>query len=191
MQPLRLILFITLLWWPAVETMAQTKFEQEQRIKVSEVPAPASDFIAQCPITKGIKWYRENSNQGLSFEAKFKLRGLKYSVEFSADGALQDIEIKIPFNSLDKDIQSTLNQELNNTFLRHRIQKTQIQHQGSSDLLLKLMQGESVETSVAYELIVKGRQKQNSHYYEVLADARGNIIKQLQIELRPADNLDF
>jgi hypothetical protein len=170
---------------------AQTKFEQEQRIKTSVVPEPAIDFIVQCPIERNIKWYRENSQQGISYEAKFKLRGLPHSVEFDANGNLQDIEIKVPFNSLDINTQNSISESFNNIFSKYKIQKTQIQHTGASDQLLRLMQGENIATTVAYELIVKGRQKQNPQYYEILVNGEGKILKQLPIEFRPADNLDY
>jgi len=188
---LRLSIILLLWFFPLTNAFAQIKFEQEQRVQPHTVPTAALTFIDQCPIQKGVKWYKENSQEGVSFEAKFKMDRYRYSVEFDPNGVLQDIEKTISFKSLPDEIQNSINQSIKDVFLKYKLQKTQIQFKGTNSSLLAHLQGKPAEISIAYEIVLKGRIKDTPHHYEILTDAQGQIIKQLQIQLRPADNLDF
>lgn len=72
---------------------AQTKNEKETSISLEQLPLNAQVLIAQFPDNiDGIKFYKETDNDKISFEAKFKLEGYYFSVEFNDDGILEDIE---------------------------------------------------------------------------------------------------
>ena len=171
----------------------QVKFEKETRIEKFQVPDQAVAFIDSCFVRKKVKWYREESQEGVSIEAKAKLGNHLYSIEFDTLGCIQDVEKKIPFNSLERGIKEPITQTLSEKFSSYRIQKTQVQWQATNSTLQALVQSglPASDFSVKYELIVKGRDDQGSGYFEMLFNDRGLLEKTYRIIDRPTANLDF
>lgn len=58
---------------PTLSVNAQNKIEKEYRIKPSQVPKEALDFIKKCPFKKKIKWYIEDGHEPSPTEAKERL----------------------------------------------------------------------------------------------------------------------
>ena len=79
---------------------AQTKYESESKISHKDTPKPAIEFINATQLDIKIQWFRELSNQGTTFEAKFKLNKDKFSIEFDSLGKVQDIEFNIDINRM-------------------------------------------------------------------------------------------
>ncbi|MEL6254700.1 MAG: hypothetical protein AAFR87_22000, partial [Bacteroidota bacterium] len=73
---------------------AQIKYEREYKLKPTEIPMPAKIFVDSCKFSTQITWYKEESQDGKSIEAKLKHKGKKYSIEFDTVGLLQDMEIQ-------------------------------------------------------------------------------------------------
>ena len=72
---------------------SQDKQEREHRIRKSQFPEKALEFIQQQLLdAKRIKYYKEIDGAKRSYEVKFKKDRLKYSVEFDEDGNLEDVE---------------------------------------------------------------------------------------------------
>lgn len=75
---------------------SQSKNEKEERIPASEFPEVSHKYFnGITDKVNYLKFYRETDGNKQSFEAKFKLNKLYYSVEFNTDGVLEDIEIVI------------------------------------------------------------------------------------------------
>lgn len=172
---------------------AQTKFEREVRIRESEAPSDAVRFIQEGNFTTRVKWYRELSHDGLSFEAKGRKNGLLYSIEFNSVGNPIDIERTVRFNDLPPVMQTRIASSLESVFETYRILKTQIQWTGSPRALLELLQQGTTELQwhTAYEIVLSGRQNRQRAMYEVLIDPSGEIINIATIVLRKTDHLDF
>ncbi len=77
-------------------SFSQSKNEKEERIDASEFPQMALHYFNEIlDQVKYLKLYKETDGEKQSFEAKFKLNKLHYSVEFDTLGNLEDIEIII------------------------------------------------------------------------------------------------
>lgn len=178
---------------------AQKKYEREYRINASEVPQQALDFIAAFNIDKRIKWYQEQGLDVTSVEAKFKLKGEKYSIEFSDDGALEDIEQNVSFNSLEETIQEKIKSYLKEHYDAFNIEKVQRQYTGDPDVLIAWRQTADFPTldtehkniTQIYELIVRTRTESKVLLFEFQFDKNGQKIEKKEIITRDTDILRF
>lgn len=110
-------------------SFSQTKDEKEERIQLSDFPEIAKtyfNFISH--EAKYLKFYKETDGEKQSFEAKFKVDKLHYSVEFDTLGNLEDIEIVIKKKYITKDIYKAIDNYFNSTFKKTRIIKIQKQY---------------------------------------------------------------
>lgn len=178
---------------------AQQKYEREYKINATEVPQQALDFIAAFKVQKKIKWYQEQGLDATSVEAKFKLKGVKYSVEFGDDGTLQDIEQTVSFKELTKDIQENIQLYLKEQYDAYSIEKVQLQYTGKPEVLVPWIQSTSFPTFDAknknitriYELVIRTRTKNKVLLFEYQFDDEGQKIAQKEIITRDTDILKF
>lgn len=176
---------------------AQQKYEREYRIPTSEVPQKALDFIDSFDVTKKVKWYREQGIDSTSIEAKFKLLGSKYSIEFSDTGILEDIEQTVSFNTLENSIQKIIQSYLKQNYDVYAIEKVQRQYTGDAKVLVawretsKFPNVATKNITLIYELIVRTRTKNKVLLYEFQFDEKGKKIAQKEIITRDTDILRF
>ena len=77
---------------------AQNKYERSYRIRKSQFPEKALNFISEkLEAASQVKFYKETDSAKTSFEAKFKKDRLWYTIEFNKDGVLESIGIIINF----------------------------------------------------------------------------------------------
>lgn len=108
---------------------SQNKDEREERIKQSEFPEIAQtyfNFISHD--AKYLKFYKETDGEKQSFEAKFKVDKLHYSVEFDTIGNLEDIEIVIKKKYISKKTYKEISNYFDSNFKKTRIIKIQKQY---------------------------------------------------------------
>jgi hypothetical protein len=172
---------------------AQEKYEHERRIKADQVPISAVQFVKSVSEGKKVKWFEETSQAGTSIEAKFKIEGYRYSIEFSTAGEIQDLEIEVSKDDVSQIIFEKIEYGLDSLFTKFKIQKIQIHYNGSEEKLLKVKQGESVpsELNTGFELVIRGKSKEGVEMYEVFFDAEGSLIRKSIIILNPTDNLVY
>ena len=94
MQHIRILLLVSL-WTHFLSPnhlLGQIKYEKEYDIEQKEVPRIALEFITKSGFEKHVRWYREESQDGTTIEAKSKKNRHKYSIEFDTSGKLLDIE---------------------------------------------------------------------------------------------------
>ncbi len=109
--------------------LAQNKYEREHRIKKSQFPEVALQFISEkLEGARRIRFYRELDSTKVSYEAKFKKDRLHYSVEFDKEGTLEDIEIEIRELDIPNEALARIKEDLGNRFRTHRIRKIQQQY---------------------------------------------------------------
>ena len=163
-------LILLLLLFKLSLAYSQDKLEREYRIKESGV----------------------NLN-GKAIEAKGRLQGDLYSVKFSVDGNLQDVERVMDFNSIPEGVRNTIAKNLKSRFSKFKLQKTQIQWLGSMNDLAALVKEEAVTGTYTtnYEITLRGTKDGRTDYYEILSDNKGELIRESKIVQRSNQNLIY
>ncbi|WP_400071806.1 hypothetical protein [Zobellia russellii] len=158
---------------------AQIKDEREHRIRKSQFPENARLFIHQKLINaKRIRFYKEIDGDKISYEAKFKKDRLKYSIEFDAQGKLEDIEITITSVDIPNEAYAKITSYLENNFKKYRIQKIQQQYiadENDIDQTLKNAFQNLMLPSIKYELIIDGKREKSFEEFEILFNAEGKF----------------
>ena len=119
----RLVLFSALFFLSSF-TVAQVKYEKEERIPIDDLPSVVQALLPQLQFNaKRIRYYREFDGDKESYEVKFQKHGTHFSIEFSQDGSLEDIEMLIKKS----DLPSSVMTSLNDTFPRCKLTRIQKQ----------------------------------------------------------------
>lgn len=170
---------------------AQEKFEMEQRVGRDKVPESALRFVDSFTKSK-VKWYEETGISSKSYEAKFKLNGKRFSVEFDSTGSLEDIEIRMRYRDLETNLKRSISAHLDSVYNRTRIHKLQIQYAGDVQKMMKLRIGISEGLNIQYELELRTKIKgARPELYEYTFDQQGKYLFHKTIILRNADHLEF
>ncbi|WP_027878570.1 hypothetical protein [Mesoflavibacter zeaxanthinifaciens] len=186
------LIFLPLIFLTVLQLSAQNKYEQESKISFTNVPEKARLFVSKIIQSKKVKWYKEQSNNGISFEAKSKFKGEKYSIEFDTNGTIEDIEIEKKWNDLPKTIQQNIINSLQNTFIKHKIRKIQIQFSAEEkDLINYFKDDVKNNITVKYEIVVKGKSDSGKHLFELLFNHKGQLEATSKIVFRNTDNIEF
>jgi hypothetical protein len=173
--------------------VAQKKYEREYRLKESEVPTHAREFIHSIAIEKKIRWFYEENLLGNSIEAKFKYDDQKYSVEFDTLGNFQDIEIEIELSEVPKAVARTIVEQIDGNYSKNKIRKIQVQFSGEISSLGVFVSVENPGGAfeVKYELVVKGKKERDWNLYEMTFNRQGHLEATSEILLRNIDNLVY
>lgn len=158
---------------PSVIFAQTQKKEVEQRIPSGDFPPLARKHIEKdFPNAKRLKFYREITNDTISFEAKFCSEKNWYSVEFTPEGKLLDIEKKVKFRTIPEATQTQIKKRWDQDFKKYRVKKCQEQ---TSSL------------GIRYEIEVRGRGSEGTAFYEYLFAADGTFLQKREIVLRSSD----
>jgi len=171
--------------------LAQEKREVERRIKEAGVPESAVNWIGIAFNKKsGIRWYEEISSGKLSYEAKFKWRGRRYSVEFDQFGEIEDIEIRRSIKKLPEKFRKAFLSYLNQNYSNHKVTKIQEQWTGKADDLINALQRQDLTgLTLRYEIEFYGKNDFEDQLWEGLFEQSGALIQRKKIVLRPIDNM--
>lgn len=167
----------------------QSKFESETRVSLSEVPSQAASYMSSIEKANKVRWYREESQLGITFEAKTRIKDFWYSIEFDSSGFFLDIEKTVHLHDLDQDLVRTIEDGFNTLFKRYRILKVQqqflISETGFQAFLRAGMDYQHLEC------IVRGEQKGEIGNFEILLTRDGRVKEVLEVDDRPTDNMEF
>lgn len=168
---------------------AQVKYEKETRVSVGKVPKLAVQTTAEFLFPKKVKWFKETQLHAISFEAKTKKNKRVYSVEFSSEGVLEDIEIGVPWRILSVPVKEKISVYLKKAHGKYRVLKVQEQYTGSKKaLVLWIREGkQKSHVRLRYELVVRTKQQQ----IEYLFDQKGNFLKKAVFVEQASDHLEF
>lgn len=160
---------------------AQNKYEREYRIRKSQFPEKALNYISEkLEDAKRIRFYKETDSTKSSYEAKFKKDRLWYSVEFDKDGFLEDVEILIKPLDIPNESFEKIESYLSEYFLKYRIRRLQQQYpiteEESPEKTIKNAFQNLMLPSINYELIVSGKKEKTFEQFEILFDAKGNFV---------------
>jgi len=107
---------------------SQTKNEKEERITESEFPETAIEVIKNLPDDcKRLKFYKETDGEKQSFEVKFKHKRKRYSLEFSEDGVIEDLEVLTKFKTINEEKKSIIEGYFKSSFNKYKLIKVQKQ----------------------------------------------------------------
>lgn len=172
---------------------AQSKYEKEDRIDAQEVPQLARSFVEELGFTDKIKWYIEEGLNKISYEAKTKQHSKKYSVEFSKDGVIEDIEIKINKKEVDPAVWDKITTYLKATYDKYKVCKIQKQYTGAERELIKSVRQNhrTTGTTLKYEIEIKGKKDGEYQMVEFLFDEGGHPLQQAIIIQKNTDHLEY
>lgn len=172
---------------------AQYKVEKELSIKKESAPQPMQAFIDVHPFHKRIRWYKELSLKGLSYEAKTSYKNFFYSIEFDSTGILQDLERIVLFKNIEDSTREKIEDELSKEFKKIKIKKVQEQFEDNDEKLHQLIEGKrpTSDFDFKYEIVFRGKKGKETKYYEVLTTSTGTMIAISEIKNRPIYNLEF
>ena len=187
MRQLLALLFLL----PALTIGQAKKIEKEEDIARKKMPEVAKSYLSQ---NMPKKYYYETDGDKESFEAKFKHKGSRYSVEFNKQGKLQDIEVKVQKKQMKNNSLEKIKSYLKSNHERFKIEKIQAQFitdKRSPDE--SMVKSRDVQNSIPdnYELIVATKNDGKLKKYEYLFDSDGNFKKEREIIRNSYDYLIF
>lgn len=193
LKPIRHLLIFILCINFIPNLFAQTKIEEEFRIKPEEAPELAVQYVNGIFPDARIKWYLERGIAGTSIEAKLKQNGQRYSIEFDALGGLEDVEILIDPAEIPGTALSPICDTLSHLYSKYKITRAQRQLSGDKDLIKEILQGKENITNIIirFELVIKGKTQEGMHLYEHLFDSEGQLLETARIITRNTDILNY
>lgn len=184
-------IFMALLLY-STQCYSQQKNETERRLKTRDVPKVILAQFSNLQIKNTIKWYKETDINKQSIEAKFKIKGKKYSVEFDTLGNLEDIETDISEQEFNKITGGKINAVLDSICPGKKIIKIQLQQLGNEHLLKQLFAtkefGLTPEQQIKYEIIARCN---NQKQFEYLFTPEGFIEKTTELINTQYSNLEY
>lgn len=163
----------------------QPKQEVETRIRPSEFPAQASEWIA--PVlgeARRIRHYLQTDGVDTTYEIKFKIDGRAWSVEFQEDGVLQDAERVTSARTLPNAART----HLDTRFKSWKAVRVQTQHLPDPNVPARVAWFRSPGAPVGYEVEVEGRNPDEVGLFELQFDADVRLLQERRIiEIRFRD----
>lgn len=173
--------------------IAQQKYEREVRIQATDVPADALNFVNNSPIDSKIKWYREIGLDTNSIEAKTKYNGQRYSIEFSENGVLEDIEVEIKARDLEQTTFDSLKKTIENAYGDFKLEKIQLQYTGNPELLKTVFDTSPVPDAIIikYELVISSKESGTFKRFELLFNEALELESTTEIITKNNINIEY
>ena len=127
----------------------------------------------------------------MSYELKCKCEGRSRSIEFSANGILEDVEVTIPKRKINKQVLKRINKSLDSIAKKNRIEKVQQQFLPHSNNPFNLNARIRDNDCDNFELIVAFKNKRKIYRKEILFDRNGDFINSRDIKRLEYDFLLF
>jgi len=160
---------------------SQIKNEKEARIQISEFPEKAQNIIKVLPQNcKHLKFYKETDGEKHSFEAKFKYKKQRYSLEFSTNGIIEDIEITTKFKDILNPFKDSIKAYFKNNFKKYKFIKIQKQYSysqktDSKQFLFDIM-SQNTKTAPNFEIIAEVKTDKDRIIKEFTFNNDGSFI---------------
>lgn len=176
-----------------LNVLAQEKLEKESRLCAKHVNTDALNFIDSLELNTKVKWYKEEGIDKESIEAKFKLKSIRYSIEFDTLGKVEDIEVDIKWEDLDLSVKNKIEAYFQEDCLKFELSKIQIQYSGNPSALIYTFRNNksTEEVIVKYEVVVKCKSKKGIHLFEYLFDDTGKLISKYRIRFNNSSHLEY
>ena len=156
------------------------KHEKETRIEESEFPPKAlAKITPYLEDAKRVRFYKEVDSLKKSYEVKFRLGKLHYSVEFDPRGELEDVEFIIKDNDIPEESWSRISGYLNHNFNKPRVLKIQQQYPRNGRTAQRVFKDafqNLILPYINYELIFTSNEEEGFQAYEGLFNVRGQRL---------------
>ncbi|NRB60608.1 MAG: hypothetical protein HRU50_11805 [Winogradskyella sp.] len=168
-------------------SFSQTKNKKEERIPKDQFPDQALELINELPTNcKRIRFYKETDGDKKSYEVKFKYQKKNYSIEFSEDGILEDIEVLIKFKNLEKVIRANIKTHFKSYYKTYKLIKVQAQYLYQNDVdfneFTKYVLNNTKELQPNFEIIAEVREVKKREIKEFTYNSKGEFIKDITLE---------
>lgn len=175
------ILLTLLLLFSGSALFSQVKYEREYRIRKEQFPAAALEEMAPfLEDVRRLRFYREIDSSRSSYEMKFRKVRLNYSVEFTPQGQLEDVEIEVRPVDIPDESWGRILEHLNTQYPKYRVRRIQQQYPRSAfpdvPSTLKNAFQNLLLPQIRYELIVQARTPEGPGQYEYLFDSEGGFL---------------
>ena len=173
--------------------LGQTKYEKEVRINTDSVPTNALEFVDALNFDKKVRWYQEFGLETTTIEAKTKFNGKRYSIEFSKDGELEDVEVGIKWSHAPGEVRAKIDDYLTSKYERYTVDKLQVQYTGDHESIADFVRGQkgSEDLTVNYEMVFHTRVDKHYKKFEYLFSAEGEYLKSSEIIQQNSDNIEY
>ena len=190
-KALLIFFFISVLFTISVQAQAD-KQEVEKSIKKDEMPSEALRLIEKYfEEYEDIDFFEETDGQIATFEAKLEWKGYRYSIEFSEEGILLDIEQLIDISEIDDQLRTAIIKEIEDQYTKYEI--TRIQRQYPTDKtnqkIEAFLNGDFEDLILRYELEIDGQNRKELGSFELLFDDGGALLQKRKIIRRSIDNI--
>lgn len=153
------------------------KIEKEKLINKNKFPDKALKYLNQhFDQQKGIKYYREKTEDSVFYESKFNCNGEFFSVKFYTNGVLYDIEKIINKEQISDEAWKKINTKFDHDFKRWKVTKIQKRFYDNSE---------------EYEIIAEGKLKKQVKVFEYHFSEEGIFLSKEEVEGRFTDILFF
>lgn len=183
-----------LLFGIVCSTHGQQKKEWEHRIPKEAFPPTALELLKPyLKNAKRIRFYQEKDGQKVSFESKFKLKRIFYSVEFDQKGVLEDVEFIIAPYDMTNETWETISNYLETNYDRYRIKKIQQQYilNGTAETTLKQAFQNLILDTNNFEIIIAYRTPKGFKEMELLFNASGKLLSKRASEPQKYDHVRY
>ncbi|WP_298417025.1 hypothetical protein [uncultured Kordia sp.] len=174
--------FVILLLGCSLFCSAQNSFkhEKEERIQKTNFPQNAIEFLENNlpKKIKKVKYYREQDSLKSSYEIKLKYKGRKYSIEFSKQGILEDVEITIKAKSIKPKTLEKIKKHMYNAYSSFRLKKIQRQYQNENSKPKKVLKDAfsgNTKENFSYEIIAEVKKDKKRFFIEITFNKDGNF----------------
>lgn len=192
-----LLLLIFFLSGASVVFGQAEKIEVERSINKSEMPALALETLDEFwPNLDNIRYFYETDGDSETFEAKLEWMGKQYSIEFTENGGVIDVEQLIDMSEISTDKAEAISNYLQKEFKRVKITRLQRQFIAGEedetddiDFIDDILEEDDEDYEIRYEMEVEGKSDSVIGAFELLFDESGNIIQRRRIIRRSLDNI--
>lgn len=174
------------------------KEEVENSIDREEMPASAldalEDFLEDQTVTD-LEYFRETDGETTTFETKLNWQGYQYSIEFTDEGSLLDIEQLIEFSEIPEEAQVRITDKMEEQFSGFRMTRIQRQFiadeedEEGEDVIEDFLENDMDDLIIRYEIEVEGQNRREMGSFEMLFDSEGELIQRRRIVRRSLDNI--
>lgn len=148
------------------------KVEREYRLDRAEVPAPTLAYLDSAFAERGrTHFFYDVGEDAATLEAKFRLAGARYSVEFAPTGDWLDTEVGVDVEDVPPEVWSEACAAWDERFERYRVARVQ-HHRGR-------------DGSEFYEVELSVREAREWSRYELAIDTAGEVLRERLVELAP------
>lgn len=172
---------------------ANLKQEYEKPVSKSEFPELANQTLDSFfDESVSINYFFEVDDVEESFEAKLFFNEEQYSIEFTTDGEIEDIEKIVSFESLGYALQGALTMFFSEEFSTYSINKIQVQYTSSvaDEIFLAQVLNQNTDTiTQRYEIEIEGKNDQELGYFEFLFTSNGELLQKRRMYKRSFDNV--